>query len=224
MNLSRTHKNLVIVGDFNYPAINWADPNSPSSKSRLSNLVFIEAIRNSFLSQHVFRPTHHRPGCLPSTIDLVSSSDQNIVSEINHSAPLGKSHHHVLQFNININPDYKSNQRKFSYFHGNYENMRNELSITDWNQLHDLSVPDAFDCFYGKLNHLIAENIPKKAFKHKRKPVWMNRAALAKVKKKRHAYQQYLGTKDGTDYLEYTKSRNQAKNACRSAVRDFEKS
>ena len=44
-----------------------------------------------------------------------------------------------------------------------------------------------------------------------------------KVKKKLHAYKRYLETREGEDFKEYTKANNQAKWACRVAVRDFEK-
>jgi len=37
------------------------------------------------------------------------------------------------------------------------------------------------------------------------------------------AFQRYLSTKDGTDYLEYVKARNKAKSQVRRAVRDYEK-
>ena len=51
----------------------------------------------------------------------------------------------------------------------------------------------------------------------------MNTTALAKVKKKQKAYQRYLHTKEGKEYLDYTRARNQAKQACRSALKHYEK-
>jgi hypothetical protein len=51
----------------------------------------------------------------------------------------------------------------------------------------------------------------------------MNDAALKKVRLKRKAYQRYLQTREGTDYLEYCKARNQVKRSCRRAIREFEK-
>ena len=51
----------------------------------------------------------------------------------------------------------------------------------------------------------------------------MNATALAKVKKKQQSYQRYLSTKEGKEYLEYARARNQAKQACKNAVKSFEK-
>ena len=50
----------------------------------------------------------------------------------------------------------------------------------------------------------------------------MNSTALVKLKKKRAAYKRYLLTKEGKDYAEYAKFRNQTKWEIRKAKRDFE--
>ena len=55
------------------------------------------------------------------------------------------------------------------------------------------------------------------------RPSWMNNDMTSKIKKKEQAYNRYLQTRDGTDYLFYTRVRNQAKTCCRKAVRNFEK-
>eukprot|EP00794_Sanderia_malayensis_P001826 gene1826-2050_t len=56
-----------------------------------------------------------------------------------------------------------------------------------------------------------------------KRPLWINSAALVKVKKKLSAYKRYMETKEGKDYCEYAKAQNQAKWACRSAGKEFEK-
>ena len=51
----------------------------------------------------------------------------------------------------------------------------------------------------------------------------MNEKVLAKMKKKTASFKRYMETKEGKDYQVYAKARNQARWACRAAVRDFEK-
>ena len=43
-------------------------------------------------------------------------------------------------------------------------------------------------------------------------PLWMNNDTIAKIKKRKQALKRYLLTCDDTDYLYYTRIRNQAKN------------
>ena len=57
----------------------------------------------------------------------------------------------------------------------------------------------------------------------RRPPLWTNEAALLKVKKKHQAFRRYMETRDGQDYLLYARARNQAKQACRIAVKEHEK-
>ena len=56
-----------------------------------------------------------------------------------------------------------------------------------------------------------------------RKPLWMNRKALAKVRNKTESYKRYLETREGRDYELYCKARNQARRATRQAMNQFEK-
>ena len=54
--------------------------------------------------------------------------------------------------------------------------------------------------------------------------LWMNKNTLEKVRRKRKAYQRYMQTREGKDYLEFAQARNQAKWACRKATKDYKKS
>ena len=64
---------VCIVGDFNYPDIDWSGGWSNSQDND-----FGECIRDSYLSQMVCNPTRKREGQRPSLID------EEIISEIEH--------------------------------------------------------------------------------------------------------------------------------------------
>lgn len=64
----------------------------------------------------------------------------------------------------------------------------------------------------------------------RRNPSWVNDAAFAEVKKeqqkkkrKQHACERYLQTREGNDYSLCAGARNQAKNACHQSVKDLKK-
>jgi hypothetical protein len=69
----------------------------------------------------------------------------------------------------------------------------------------------------------VLECIPKKSSHHRKpgKPLWISPKTLSKVKKKTEAYKRYLNTREGADYIEYCKSRNQARWECRKAKRSL---
>ena len=66
----------------------------------------------------------------------------------------------------------------------------------------------------NKLQESMERNIPKAKLRQKneeksRKPLWMNRSATSKVKKKYHAWKRYTNTRQYHDYQMYCKARNE---------------
>ncbi len=57
----------------------------------------MDAIRDSFLVQHVEEPTHFRANQNPNTLDLIFTNEENMITQVKHQAPLCYSHmHHGL--------------------------------------------------------------------------------------------------------------------------------
>ena len=70
---------VCIVGDFNYPNINWKGTNEGQKESK-----FIDSINDAFLVQMVERPTRHREGQQANILDLVLVNDDQMISDITH--------------------------------------------------------------------------------------------------------------------------------------------
>ena len=223
---NRSH--VLITGDFNQPEIDWENGLSPHGTQHRAS-IFMETIRDTFLTQHVMDPTHYRCEQTPNVLDLIFSNEEDMVNDIKHEAPLGKSHHQVLKFVFTC---YTAKQdtaksERFSFLKGDYDRLRSMVRDHNWNEeLRDMSVVDAWAHVENELVKAMDITIPKKRWHKnhtKKKPLWMNEEALKKVRKKRQAYQRYLETREGKDYLSYAKARNQVKGVCRAAMRDFEK-
>ncbi|KAJ3656599.1 hypothetical protein Zmor_015667 [Zophobas morio] len=58
---------------------------------------FIEFLHNNNLSQLIDRPTRYRDGDTPSTLDLLLTSDPNLISTLDFDPPIGKSDHVVVK-------------------------------------------------------------------------------------------------------------------------------
>ncbi len=92
-----------------------------------------------------------------------------------------------------------------------------------------MDVNDEWECFANRVGEVMEKNIPKskpcstKGKSTKRKPLWMCKEALAKVKKKYHAWKRYTTTKQYRDYEAYIKLTNEATKGVRSAKRQLEK-
>ena len=125
----------------------------------------------------------------------------------------------------------KTNTSSEQYIYGkaNWNGFRDELKGKKLEQvIVDLPTEEAWGEITKTLESLKDKYIPKRntgpSCRKQYKPLWANPAALAKVKRKKHAWQRYLATKDGNDYDNYVTERNQARKEVRKAVRNFEKS
>ena len=87
---------LLIMGDFNYPNIDWSTWST--SNSDVNSNVFLSALQDNFLFQHVNSPTRYSEHTTPSILDLVITNEESMISSVAVSEPLGKSDHVVLNF------------------------------------------------------------------------------------------------------------------------------
>ena len=97
LNTSLIGGKLLILGDFNFPTINWDSLSTPHLSNHCAS-EFLAATQDAFLFQYVQSPTHTRPNQKPTLIDLIFSQDDQTITNMTTSTPLGKSHHKVLSF------------------------------------------------------------------------------------------------------------------------------
>jgi len=93
-----TATHILIMGDFNYRNINWK---SGITSTSLSESSFIDTINDGHLHQHVTNPTRARANQCPGVLDLIFTNEENMLSDLEIMAPLSKSDHAVLSFQLN---------------------------------------------------------------------------------------------------------------------------
>jgi hypothetical protein len=86
----KIHKNLVIVGDFNFPKINWG--HRQYIMKTMFCIHLLKTFTDHFLFQHVYQNTRYRIGHNPSfLIDLLLG----LVNNVRYGDKLG-----VIQMSI----------------------------------------------------------------------------------------------------------------------------
>ena len=89
--------------------------------------------RDSFLHQHVTQPPRYRHEQNPSTIDLVLTSKENMINNINCLPGLGLSDHVCIFFELNVyitKPE--QSEPKFCYHKGDFASINNYLLGINW--------------------------------------------------------------------------------------------
>ena len=209
--LKRFHQR--VIGDFNRKNINWITATSTSDDCR-----FVEATRDSFLTQHILTPTRARGSDEPSILDLLFTSRNEIVESVDFHAPLGKSDHSVLKVMYRSVAKEIPETISYHYNKANYVKMRRMLDI-NWHERFN-------DCLmWGILRVNTMTCIPKKIINTgKRKFSYpLDRYSLSTRKKKHRLWKRYLESKDADVYKEYCKRRNQVRRLSRAAIKKYEK-
>lgn len=229
--LSLVSPTIMVVGDFNYPDINWQNMTCDKGPTHPATL-FLETFKDTLGVQLVTEPTRHREGQRSTLVDLIMTNKPEVIQdEVKHLPGLGKSDHDVLKI-IFDTPDVKTPEPprplRYVYHSADYEGMREELKNMNLNnQILNLETEEAWNVIKTTLRDLRNKFVPTRRVvigqSKKLRPLWMNTKALRKVRKKHQAYRRYLKTKEGTDYQEYKKCRNTATNEIKRAVRAYER-
>ena len=110
------------MGDFNYKGIIWGNWSTPSLSKTSEEVLFIKALGDSNLYQHVTQPTRIRHGQEPSIVDLIITNEEGMVEGMKYLNPLGKSNHIILCFYFRCYIHHTQKERKIHcYEKGNYE-------------------------------------------------------------------------------------------------------
>ena len=126
--MEKGFKHTVIVGDFNFPDINWGSWTVNSSETQPA-FKFIECLRDNFLFQHVQSNTRHRFGQEPSCLDLILSDKEEIIENLKIGDKLGASDHNCIIFNIACQSGKeKVNQQRPKFYKAGYRIIREYVS------------------------------------------------------------------------------------------------
>ena len=130
---SKTYLHILLMGDFNYPNIDWNNWTTKSENTESQEFKFIECIQDNFLCQYIQEPTRARGNNTPNLLDLIFTNEKNTVNNIKYQSPLGKSDHSVLTFKFNCYTILKNYVRTNLYFSkAYYESIKKELKDIDW--------------------------------------------------------------------------------------------
>ena len=207
--------NVVIMGDFNYPEIDYNVGTVASGACDSSNLFF-NTTQELFLFQHVSEATRVRQHQTPSTLDYVFTDEENLIDVIRYEAPLGKSDHVVLTWNLLLAvQEIDSKQIKFDYHRGNYSDIQNSLQAVNWkDRWEGKTVCEMWMDFTQILKAQVNLHVPwKKVRKGRGKKLPKHIQKL--IHKRGKVWQKYQQYKCGSNFVKYKQIRNKVNSAIR---------
>ena len=80
------------------------------------------------ITQHISKATRIRESDEPSRVHLILTSDPNEIKTVNHSSPLWKSYHRVLDFEVEMGITSEENKsyrlKRYNYSKTNFNGLR----------------------------------------------------------------------------------------------------
>ena len=146
---------LMILGDFNYPEIDYVH-HCVASTDNSAAYKFFKTTHDLFLHQHVSEPTRVTDRHRPSLLDYVFTDESHLIDTIECKPPLGKSDHVCLSWSLRLSaPNPEQFASKLNYWKGDYSQMCTNLQAIDWEENMDTkSVEEMWQFFKSKLRHM----------------------------------------------------------------------
>ena len=183
-------KVCVVMGDFNCH-VNW-ETKEPSSE----NAHFLNFVNDGFLTQWVKEPT--RGG---NILDLVLTTEDDMVEEVEVGEELGGSDHRLIRFSIRV-PETEvivPRVEKLDLRRANFAGLRQvvETMSVDWCE----GVEDVWRQFKNSFMQLQSQFIPvKRCGKASPQPKWFTQEIRSKLRNRRNAYQLAKNTGNFENY------------------------
>ena len=200
----------MIRDDFNFPEIDWDSETCGGEEGNRGNR-FLSTIHQNYLFQHVHDFTHFKPNTKPSLLDLIFTNQPEFVNSVKFYAPVGCSHHRVLNFHIQIEtPECKYNgPTKYLLNKGDYDGMRSYVSKVDWDKVISplKSVDECMNSLEDILNEakhkFIPEAKPRKPFNKNKRNFSSPDTLLSKLDLKRKAFKLFKKYPTDLNYSKY---------------------
>ncbi|EPB74353.1 hypothetical protein ANCCEY_06569 [Ancylostoma ceylanicum] len=149
--------NILLVGDFNFPSIDWAT-GICKSNSCVSAKNFLHLCEEHSLHQLVSTPTHG-----PNVLDLVLTNNRETLRAIEVLSPFSTSDHSLISFELNVSRTQQSKSANHLDFRtANYSAIIDDLLRINWRALFS-SAATADECYNIYLrccNEIISRYVP----------------------------------------------------------------
>ena len=195
----------IIIGDFNHGNIKWDTLQSTGVEDQ----KLLCLVQDNFLTQHVLEPTR-----ATRILDIVLSSQNELVDNVEIKEPLGSSDHNQMHFNINVKSDKtKVKQCRRDFRKGNYKEIRKRLTLIDWNdKMKNKTAAECRNIVRGELDNAIDSYVPMKKQGQRSKKKHLSKEAFRKIRYKQNMWRVYKHTGKDTDYDAYKEALNAATN------------
>jgi len=209
----------IIVGDFNFPKIDWRTTTPTGAKAEME--LFLESIQESFLNQLVRNPTH-RAG---NILDLVLVSDESIVqNEIQILTEKAISDHFPLIIELNLVNEIPDTQELIPDFKkANFHGMRQHLFEANMPmKMTGMSTEAMWNFLKSEINDSVLKFVPLIKRRERQGESWKNKEVKNHLNQRKRLWKRYKTLKTVQSKREFRAAASLTKDVILKAQREFE--
>ena len=205
---------FILVGDLNYPRIDWQNLVSDCPRERL----FLDFVNENCLHQHVSEPT--RGG---NILDLICCTEPDLVSQVFVGEQFSTSDHSYVTCKLNIFRPKRDKRAFPNFYRADWETIRLYLSCIDWDQIFlNCEVNSMYEIFVLKIRHAVDNFIPLSVPIDKTAR-WENSTIKRMVAKKRRKWSLYQRNPSRRQKRQYNRYAKYVKRQVHFIKSDYEK-
>ncbi len=201
VSLFNTPSRILLVGDFNFPKLNWESPSSTISGSH--ELFFSTVISNS-LHQFVLKPTLGN-----NILDLVLCNDVDFVLSCAIAPGFSTSDHNSVIFEIDVTkPVIKRRPKSPDFLRANYDEVNARIASVDWSLTfrHCAAVDTCYTILSDIISQIIRDCVPPsnhvlKPYPYPRKVKLLVKHVKSMWKRRNSSRRSRLSYKNASVYL-----------------------
>ena len=208
----------LICGDFNFPLIDWSNMHYPPSMDD-----FIELLHENNLTQHIVTPTREE-----AVLDLVLSSNEELISNVDVLEPLGTSDHNMIWCEMEgglllISEKNQLSTQVRDYKRGDWLMFQHQLQLINWDIIFaQNNLDDIWTTFERVINKAVKVAVPRKTVRRKSILLWETRKVRVARQQRNKAERHYLQSKTASNKKQRRYATKVLNQVTQEAIRDFE--
>ncbi|XP_072039335.1 uncharacterized protein [Amphiura filiformis] len=206
----KSHCNIIICGDFNFPDINWeAGETKGDSRRKKLHDDFLDFLSESGLTQLNTLITRPRS---QNVLDLICTNNPNVVSNI-RTKP-GVSDHDIVLFDLNLKPKRMSKppRKIYNFKKAATQSIKEALEANSrdffLNEPMNKSVNENWTTFKNYVLNTTEKYVPHHFSKGKQSHPWIDHSIVKQMRKRDKLYSAAKKTKSKRLWASYKKQRN----------------
>lgn len=208
--------NVILVGDFNFPGIDWKAETASSKTGR----SFLDACRERGFDQMVAEPTHIKGNIL----DLVLTDKVDGIISVETGGRLGRSDHEILLVEVEVKRNQTDSQRKTpNWGRADWDSMRAAMGEVEWErEMKDMTADQAWVALKNKITQLVEDYVPQRVMRTAGRPPWMSTELLRSIRKKRRLWKNFKRSPTAENKEIYAKEEKRVHKEIRKAKKKTE--